>query len=219
MATSTAVAEHIAMSHVTRHSIPMRRVLLEIIDHMQLKTIRDSVVKSTVHEGNMAALQNARSQRVFPKLKFVAIKFYFSKSHLGTDIQLVEIDSAQQKGAFSPRNCQGTSSSNSAGSCVIGEPERRRGKKCGCWHLCVCVCVCVSSDMAHQGHSEVQDRQGTDVESSDLTESIESTLHVDWPNPSNLGHKASSIIHIHQFDMRSSIKSSTSIDLNGILWR
>lgn len=111
--------------------IPVHWVFRGIIDHMKLKNARNSVAKSTAHEGNVGALQNALSQKASTRMKFVAIKFHFFKSDLGNDIQLVKIDSSHQNGDVFKKCMLGEKSSASAGVCAIGELERRGEKQCG----------------------------------------------------------------------------------------
>jgi hypothetical protein len=99
IALSTTEAEYIALSQAMRELIPLRRLLLEIVNAMQLSGITNSVVKSTVFEDNNGAISTATAVKMTPRTKHIAVKYHFFKSYLreGTGITIAKIDTNLQK--------------------------------------------------------------------------------------------------------------------------
>ena len=80
IALSTAEAEYVALSQSVRVLLPMKELLLEIIDNVDVPTEFSSVkstVKATVFEDNNSALQLATTQRVTNRTRYYAVKWHW----------------------------------------------------------------------------------------------------------------------------------------------
>jgi hypothetical protein len=99
IALSTTEAEYIALSQSLRDLIPMRRLLDEASKGLRLEVNKTAVVHSTVFEDNNGALAIARSPRMTPRTKHIAIKYHHFRDSIGKDkgIILSEIDTNRQK--------------------------------------------------------------------------------------------------------------------------
>ena len=99
IALSTTEAEYIALSQAMRELLPLRRLLLEIALAMELPGVKDSVIKSTVFEDNNGAIATAKSVKMTPRTKQIAVKYHFFKSHISDEsgISLDKIDTNLQK--------------------------------------------------------------------------------------------------------------------------
>jgi hypothetical protein len=99
IALSTTEAEYIALSQAMRELLPLRRLLLEIALAMELPGVKDSVIKSTVFEDNNGAIATAKSVKMTPRTKHIAVKYHFFKSHISDEsgISLDKIDTNLQK--------------------------------------------------------------------------------------------------------------------------
>jgi hypothetical protein len=99
IALSTTEAEYIALSQSLRDLIPMRRLLAEVSNELHLRMSDTAVVHSTVFEDNNGALAIARSPRISPRTKHIAIKYHHFCDSIGVEkgIVLSEIDTSSQK--------------------------------------------------------------------------------------------------------------------------
>ena len=69
---------------------------------MQIDTIKDGIMYSTVFEDNNGALGLALAPKLTPRTKHIAVKYHFFKSHVGDmtsdkPVRLMKIDSEKQK--------------------------------------------------------------------------------------------------------------------------
>jgi hypothetical protein len=99
IALSTTEAEYIALSQSMRELLPLRRLLLEIVQAMKLPGVTNSMIKSTVFEDNNGAIATAKSVKMTPRTKHIGVKYHFFKSHIGeaSGISLDKIDTNLQK--------------------------------------------------------------------------------------------------------------------------
>jgi hypothetical protein len=103
IALSTTEAIYIALSQAMPELIPLRRLLLEIVQTMKLPGITNSLIKSTVFEDNNGAISIATAVWMTPRTKHIAVKYHFFKSHIdvgtrvGTGITISKIDTNLQK--------------------------------------------------------------------------------------------------------------------------
>ena len=100
IALSTAEAEYIAMSQAMRDLLPMRAQFKELVTGLKLDAIRATSFKSTVFEDNNACLSMAKSPKMSPRTKHIAIKYHFFKYHTdytNKEIVLEKIDTKEQK--------------------------------------------------------------------------------------------------------------------------
>jgi hypothetical protein len=96
---STLESKYIALSTTICELIPLRRVLQEVGQALNLKFSKPSIVQSTCFEDNKRALGLAVTPRMTPRTKHIGVKYHFFKSKIGEDkgIVICRIDSAQQK--------------------------------------------------------------------------------------------------------------------------
>jgi hypothetical protein len=97
IALSTTEAEYIALSQSMRSLLPMRRLLQEIGDTMSLRYSKKSLVRSKVWEDNNGALKlAANTSKVSLRTKHIAIKYHHFRQHVGTDIEVLKVDTTEQ---------------------------------------------------------------------------------------------------------------------------
>ena len=101
IALSTLEAEYAALSMAMRTLLPLRAILLEAIQELQLTTDTASTVKCTVFEDNNGALSLATNQRITARTKHFLVKWHFFWSHVRTGkVQILKIDSAHQRADY-----------------------------------------------------------------------------------------------------------------------
>ena len=96
---STLEAEYIALSLAMREFLPMRRLLHELGNKMELDLNQTGALHSTVFEDNNGALGLATAPKLTPRTKHIAVKYHFFKEHVGKEkgIDIIKIESAIQK--------------------------------------------------------------------------------------------------------------------------
>jgi hypothetical protein len=99
IALSTCEAEYIALSTVMRELLPLRLLVKEVVESLQIE--RSELVKvSTVWEDNNACISVATLPypNMTPRSKHIAVKYHWFRSHLKEgDIELKHIDTKIQK--------------------------------------------------------------------------------------------------------------------------
>ena len=80
---STVAAEYVAFSMAMRELVPLRRLLLEICDKVDLPTLKDSVIESTIFEDNQGCLSLVNVPKMSPRNKYLALKYHWFRSHIG----------------------------------------------------------------------------------------------------------------------------------------
>ena len=83
IALSTLESEYIALSLAMREILPLRELLKEVGDKLQLDFTKPTLVHSTIFEDNNGAIQLATSPKISPRTKHIGIKYHFFKSHIG----------------------------------------------------------------------------------------------------------------------------------------
>ena len=96
---STCEAEYIALSQAMRDLLPMRRLLLEIGQKLELDFSKPAIVHSTIFEDNTCALGLAQSPRMTPRTKHIGVKYHFFRSWIGVakGILIEHVDTLHQK--------------------------------------------------------------------------------------------------------------------------
>ena len=101
IALSTLEAEYVALSMSMRELLPMRELLQEVGDQLNLDCTKPSLMHSTVFEDNNGAIGLATSPKITPRTKHIAIKYHFFKDHIGIKdgkgIEIQKIDTEFQK--------------------------------------------------------------------------------------------------------------------------
>ena len=82
-----------------RELIPLRGLLQEVGNKLDLDFAKPVILHSTVFEDNNGTLSLATSPRMTPRTKHIAVKYHFFRSMIGPDkgICIQKIESAEQK--------------------------------------------------------------------------------------------------------------------------
>ena len=101
IAISTLESEYIALSQAMRELVPMRRLLTEIISHIDPAASRDATnLKSVIWEDNNGCISTVNAPKLTPRTKHISIKYHYSKSHIGnqdSEFKLIKVDTKAQK--------------------------------------------------------------------------------------------------------------------------
>ena len=94
---STLEAEYSALSSAMRTLLPLRAMLVEIIDGVNLPHTFEATVKCQVFEDNNGALLLATNQRITNRTKYFQVKWHFFWAHVrdGT-VVIVKVDTLEQ---------------------------------------------------------------------------------------------------------------------------
>jgi hypothetical protein len=80
---STLEAEYIALSTAMRDLVPLRRLLKEIGEKLDLDFAKPAITHSTVFEDNNGALGLATAPKLTPRTKHIAVRYHWFKSKIG----------------------------------------------------------------------------------------------------------------------------------------
>ncbi|MGH3053371.1 MAG: Ty1/Copia family ribonuclease HI, partial [Gaiellaceae bacterium] len=98
IALSTMEAEYIALSQSMRELLPIKRLVKEMSDKLGNSTPYKIRTLSTVFEDNTGALGMAKSPKLTPRNRHIAVKYHFFRSHVHDGaIEVVKIDTKEQK--------------------------------------------------------------------------------------------------------------------------
>ena len=99
IACSTLEAEYIALSQSMRDLLPMRRILKELGEKLELDFMKPAMIHSTIFEDNNGALGLATAPKLTPRTKHIAVKYHWFKSHIGEKEGIVirKVESREQK--------------------------------------------------------------------------------------------------------------------------
>ncbi len=86
---SSTAAEYVAFSMAMRELLPMRPLLKEMGEKLQLPVISKSLVRSTVFEDNQGCLSLVNVPKMSPRNKYLALKYHFFQSSIGEDKGIV----------------------------------------------------------------------------------------------------------------------------------
>jgi len=89
VALSTTEAEYIALSQSMRDLLPMRELLSDIQQYMQLESKHLIRIKSTIFEDNNGFITVANAPKMTPRTKHIAEKYHFFKDHMRQDKGMV----------------------------------------------------------------------------------------------------------------------------------
>ena len=93
IALSTFHSEYVGLSHSMRILIPLRALLLEVVDMLGLAPAIASTIHCRVHEDNASALLLANSQHLNNRNKYLAVKLHHFWSHVKPGvIEVVKCD-------------------------------------------------------------------------------------------------------------------------------
>jgi hypothetical protein len=80
---SSTAAEYVAFSMAMRELIPMRALLQEIAERMDLPILQESLVLSTAFEDNQSCLSCINVPKMSTRNKYLALKYHFFRSFIG----------------------------------------------------------------------------------------------------------------------------------------
>ena len=87
---STVAAEYVAFSMGMRELLPMRALLKEIGETMDLDIVSNkSLVRSTVFDDSTGCLSLVNVPKMSPRNKYLALKYHFFRSNIGEDKGIV----------------------------------------------------------------------------------------------------------------------------------
>ena len=93
---STLEAEYSALSHSMRLLLPIRRLLLEMIEGLELPPSLANF-ETTVHEDNNGALLLATNQKITARTKYFLVKYHFFWDWVKKgDVKIVKVDTKEQ---------------------------------------------------------------------------------------------------------------------------
>ena len=101
IALSTTEAEYIALSTAMREIIPMKRILQDIFENMGFDLFKSSL-KCTIFEDNNGCIELAKSPKMRPRTKHIALKYHFFRDHIITEsnpegeVNIVKVDTSSQ---------------------------------------------------------------------------------------------------------------------------
>ena len=99
-ALSTLEAERIALAQAMRGLVPMRRLLKEVLGAVAPHLQDDpTLLKSTVWEDNNGAISTAKSPKMAPQTKHIAVKCHCTRGQIGEEkgVVLDKIESKMEK--------------------------------------------------------------------------------------------------------------------------
>ena len=100
---STSESEYSALSYSLRDLIPVRRLLLEMVDKMKLHSIFEGPIRTTIHEDNDACRLLAVNQHITNRTKYFHIKYHFFwawyKENEDT-VSIVRVDTKKQRADY-----------------------------------------------------------------------------------------------------------------------
>ena len=100
---STMEAEHIALSTALREGITIIHFLREINLVMNIPDC-NKIMKCTVFEDDNGAIELAKTPKMRPRTKHIAIKYHHFRSHTQNgDIVVQKVDTAEQEADFSTK--------------------------------------------------------------------------------------------------------------------
>ena len=98
---STLEAEYSALSMSMRTLLPLRSLLLEVINGLQLPTKITSNINCTAFEDNNGALLLATKQRITNRTKYFLVKWHFFWSHVRNgSVTIHKIDTKDQRADY-----------------------------------------------------------------------------------------------------------------------
>ncbi len=94
-ACSTTEAEYIALSTAARELIPIRELMIELAQTLKLPTIKPTI-RCTLFEDNVGAETLAKSPKMTPRTKHIAIRYHWFRSHVGKILDIKRVNTEDQ---------------------------------------------------------------------------------------------------------------------------
>ena len=81
-----------ALSHSVRELLPLKSLIKEVIDNLGIDSENLKFVSSsTVYEDNNGAIVVAKSPRMTPSSKHIAVKYHWFRQHVGKEFVIRKI--------------------------------------------------------------------------------------------------------------------------------
>jgi hypothetical protein len=79
---STLEAEYVALVNALRAVIPIRNMIMDVLEFLDLPSASNPVLQCTVFEDNQGAFLLANNQRISARTKYFSVKWHFFWSHV-----------------------------------------------------------------------------------------------------------------------------------------
>ena len=97
-----------ALSRSVRALLPLKSLIKEVIDNLGIDSENLKFVSSsTVYEDNNGAIVVAKSPRMNPSSKHIAVKYHWFRQHVGKEFVIRKIESENQKAEIFTKGLQG----------------------------------------------------------------------------------------------------------------
>ena len=97
-----------ALSHSVRALLPLKSPIKEVINNLGIDCENLKFVSSsTVYEDNNGAIVVATSPRMTSSSKHIAVKYHWSRQHVGKEFVIRKIESENQKADIFTKGLQG----------------------------------------------------------------------------------------------------------------
>ena len=104
----TLHSEYVELYHYVRSLLPLESITKEVIKHLGIDSEKLKFLSSsTVYEYNNGAIFVATSPRMNPKSKHIAVKYNWSRQHVGREFVIWKIKSENQKADIFTKGLQG----------------------------------------------------------------------------------------------------------------
>ena len=108
IALSTLHSEYGALSHSVRSVLPLKRIIKEVIENLENDSEKlKCVSSSTIYEDNNRAIVVGISPSMTHTSKQIAVKYHWSKHHVGKESVIWKIESENQKKDIFTKGLQG----------------------------------------------------------------------------------------------------------------
>jgi hypothetical protein len=97
---STLEAEYSALSYALKTLIPMKRLLIDLMDALEVDDGLDTTVQATAFEDNQGALYLATNQRITNRTKYFLVKWHWFWSHYPAEFRILKVESANQQADY-----------------------------------------------------------------------------------------------------------------------
>ena len=108
IALSTLHSEYMALSHSVRALLPLKSIIKEVIDSLEIDCENLKFVSSSnIYEDNNGEMVVATSPRMTPTSKHIVVKYHWFMQHVGKKFMILKIESENQKADIFTKGLQG----------------------------------------------------------------------------------------------------------------
>ena len=96
------------LSHYVRALLPLISLIKKVIDNLGIDSYKLKFVSSSnIYDDNNGAIVVAKSSRMIPKSKHIAIRYHWFRQHVGKEFVIWKIESENQKADIFTKGLQG----------------------------------------------------------------------------------------------------------------